>query len=471
MVVTIVSFIVLLGILIFVHEFGHFLAAKLVGVKVEKFSLGFRPKLFSFKKGETEYQLGMIPLGGYVALLGEQPDEELSEEDKPRSLTHKPYWAKSLIILAGPLFNVFFAVVALFAFHWYLGIDHTSPILGPMDSDSPMAQAGLQMDDVVLALDGNEIKYYNDILETLGKNTGDAVSFTVSRNGVPLTLSVSPQQKAVKDLLGKTVQIWFFGLRPRTIPVIGEVPQGKPAEKAGLLPGDLIVSLDGEPVKDWNDVAPVITGTEEKPSKFLNPDGTAAPIRLSIMRDGVPMDFTIQPELEPLMNLKGDTIYSPRIGISSKVDIVYHERIGPIRAFDMATAECWNIAMLTVRSVWGMIATDEISPKVMGGPISIAKISGDAAHTGLDMFLWLMALISINLAILNLIPLPILDGGQFLLFTIEAIKGSPISLKTRSITQMAALCALGLLMIFVFYNDIARLVQKPPTPTQIERTE
>jgi regulator of sigma E protease len=470
LITTIVSFIVLLAILIFVHELGHFLAAKLLGVRVEKFSLGFPPKMFSRKVGETVYQICWIPLGGFVSLLGEQPGDEIPEKDQARSLSHKPYWVKSTIVLAGVTFNIIFAFFVLWILSWIQGIPHLSTTsLGPIKPESPLAQAGLQIDDVIVSIDGTTITYYDDIEEKLAANQGETVAITVTRNGTPLSVDVTPKIKEGTNLLGEQVEIWDFGFVPRIIPIIGEVPKGKPAAEAGVLPGDLVVSLNGTPVKDWDEVAPVIRGTEEEPSRYINPDGSLSPVILGIERDGVPMEFTIIPVPGDETNIKGEKIFRPLVGIAVEYETVV-ERVGPIRALSLGTATLWNFTKLTVLTVGKLIQT-KVSLKAMGGPILIAQLSGQMAERGLGDFFLLMAIISINLAIINMVPLPILDGGQFVIFTIEAIKRSPISLKARVISQWVGMCAVAALIILVVYNDIARIATKPKPPTQIERTE
>ncbi|MDR2612719.1 MAG: RIP metalloprotease RseP [Deltaproteobacteria bacterium] len=540
MLTTLLSFLVLLLILIFVHELGHFLAAKLLGVGVERFSLGFPPKLWSRKIGETEYQLAALPLGGYVKLVGDEPGTEPAPADIGRSFSHKPFPVKAAVVLAGPFFNLLFAALVLWILTWSTGIQHAAPVLGPLDPESPLSKAGLRMDDLVTSVDGRPVSFFDELLEFQAGGGGAPALLTVRREGREASFTVRPVRREGTTILGDKEAYWHFGFTPRTVPVLGEVLAGMPAEKAGLRAGDLVTAVDGRPVSDWADVLGLIQRRDAGPGPAGEPgaadraagaaasppapeaaavsppapeapdpagyspavpgDAAAAvpeapaaaspaaaggpaaapraardgevpgrPFRIDVLRDGAPMSFAVIPDLDPRQGLDGKTVFTPMVGIAPRVDII-RESVGPVTALGLGTAEAFRMGALTVMSVVKLVQL-KISSKVMGGPIMIAQIAGKKAREGLTDFIWLMCFISVNLAVLNLLPLPVLDGGQFVIFLIEAVKRSPISLKVREATQWVGVTALAALMILVFYNDISRLVTRfsgPPAPSAVE---
>jgi regulator of sigma E protease len=469
MLTTLVSFVILLVILIFVHELGHFLAAKLLGVRVEVFSLGFPPRIFSKKFGETTYQLAWIPLGGYVRLFGEEPGQEVPEEERSRSLNHKPVWAKSIIVLAGPFFNILFAVFAVWILSWASGIQHLGTVMGPLDPESPIAKAGVMRDDSVVAINGRPVKWFDELQDAERASAGAPVTITVERAGRQLELQATPERKEGRTVFGESEERWSLGFVSRTIPVLGDAVSGMPAREAGIMPGDLVVSVNGAPTPDWQDVVRLIQGREG--GGQTNPDGTAAPVAIVVSREGREMSFTVVPEMQPSQDLAGKTHFTPLVGISPRLQLI-REPAGPIRALGMGFSDTWRMAKLTCLSVVKLLQA-KISAKLMGGPIMIAEIAGKSARDGLADFIFLMAFISVNLAILNLLPLPVLDGGQFVIFLIEAVKRKPLSVRFREITQLVGISALVALMVLVFYNDISRLVTKfsgpPANVTQESR--
>jgi regulator of sigma E protease len=539
MLLTLVSFIVLLIILIFVHELGHFLAAKLVGVRVETFSLGFPPRLFSKKIGETLYQVAWIPLGGYVKLFGEQPDQEVDPREIHRSFSHKPFWAKSLIVLAGPFFNIIFAVIALIILSWAVGIQHAAPIVGPLDPESPAARAGIVIDDVVTHVNGVPVSYYDEILDAMEKSDGSPVTLDIKRGTSSLSVSVTPEKREGATILGDKEDFWYFGMAQRTLPIIEEAFSDKPASKAGIQKGDLIVAVNGKKTQDWAEVVRAVrgsalnlealaheiiapeaapgespgaadsldaasteagSGTEPEAGEEASPasssgdtaaaasasssdsassdsassdaasSGSANPILFTIERDGKTLEISVIPDMDPSQGLDGKTVFTPIVGVTPRLDLLI-EPVGPVTALGMGFSQTFRMTELTILSFVKLVQR-KISPKLMGGPIMIAEVAGKTARNGLADFIWLMAFISINLAIINLVPLPILDGGQFVIFLIEAIKRGPLSDKVKGVTQWIGITAMAALMIMVFYNDIARLVTKfSGPPTQIERVE
>lgn len=371
MLMIVVSFVVVLGILIFVHELGHFLLAKWLGVKVEKFSLGFGPKLFGRTIGETEYLVSAFPLGGYVKMYGEggfsetemvesrqtedSPavtavgQEPLEEIDKARSFAHKPVWARMAIVLAGPAFNMIFAWLLL----------------------------------------------------------------------ICLYLVGMPIMKAT----------------------VGEVLKDRPAAVAGMQKGDRITAVNGHPVVQWEDFA----------SYMAKADGD---VTLSVIRDGKPLTITITPQIGDSKNIFGETIKKPIIGVSPSYEFTT-ERFGLIEAVKMGNAKAVEVTNLTVLSMVKLFQ-GVVPLKTVGGPLMIADMADKAAKTGGATFFMLLAVVSINLGVLNLLPIPILDGGHLMFYTIEAVIRRPVSQKVREYAQQAGMLLLISLMVLAFYNDIVR---------------
>ena len=349
---SIFAFIIVLGVLIFFHEFGHFLIARLFGVGVEKFSLGFGPRLFGKKVGITDYRLSAIPLGGYVKMVGEEPDAEIDPADLPLSFTHKHVAKRMLIVAAGPVFNILLAVLIFFGIFWASGT---------------------------------------------------------------------------------------FIMKPS----IGAVRAGAPAAAAGLMQGDLITVIDGMAINSWDEMAEIINGSEGKA------------LSLSIRRQESTLDFSITPEKVPTQNIFGEEIQRYVIGIEASRES-YSKQMNPVEAFTESLRQSYRVIELMVVIIAKLIKGD-ISTDTLGGPIMIAQMAGDSAKAGVGSLIFFIALISINLAVINLLPIPVLDGGHLLFFLIEAIKGSPVSIKIREVSQQVGLFLLILLMILVFYNDIHRI--------------
>lgn len=348
---TIFATVIVLGILVFVHELGHFLLAKKLGVGVLKFSLGFGPKLIGKKIGETIYQVAIFPLGGFVKLIGENPEEEVKEEDRPRSYSNQPVWKRALIVSAGPFFN-FFLSALLFS--------------------------------------------------------------TVNLSGIP-----------------------YFPSK------IGEVSPGLPADKAGLIKGDLILSMDGKEVSKWEEVSKIIRSSQGKE------------LRMKIKRGNEVIELTVSPKPSTQKNLFGEEVQTYIIGITP-FDQISVEKVNPIVAIGIGFSQTWSGIKLTYMTILKLIGR-VIPAKTIGGPILIAQLAGEQAKRGLVSLVLFMAILSINLGVINLIPIPILDGGHFLFLALEAILRRPLSIKKMEIAQQVGLIFIILLMLFAFYNDLIRI--------------
>lgn len=349
---TVLSFILVLGILVFVHELGHFLLAKKLGVGVLTFSLGFGPKILWKRIGETQYQIAAVPLGGFVKLLGENPEEEVREELRSRSFSNQPVWKRALIIAAGPFFNFFLAIV-LFS--------------------------------------------------------------TINLFGIPY----SP-------------------------PKVGEVNPGLPAEAAGLKKGDLILSIDGEDLKKWEDLSLKIRKSQGKE------------LTLKVKRNGETLEMKVTPKPSTMKNLFGEEVHTYVIGITHSGEVLI-EKVNPLVAIGNGWIQTYQGIKLTVVGIIKLIQR-VIPAKTIGGPILIAQMAGEQAKRGLLSLVLFMAILSINLGVINLFPIPILDGGHFIFLGLEAVLRRPISIKKMEIAQQIGLILIILLMLFAFYNDLIRII-------------
>ncbi len=464
---TVVSFVVLLLILIFVHELGHFIAAKLLGVKVERFSLGFPPKAFSKTIGETEYQLAWLPLGGYVKMYGEDPDSEesVTRELRHRSFSHKPPWAKMIIVLAGPLANLIFAVLLFWGLSFSSGIGHFPPLVGPVAPGGPAALAGLETGDRITFAGGEPVKYFDDLEAAIAAGGGAAIDIRYKRPGQPEERTLlAPVRKSGQNVFGDAIDFYDAGLSPLIPPVAETALSGSPAAKAGILPGDRIVAIEGAPMRTWEDVLTAIQGPPDAREALEPPP--LRPLEIEIERDGSSMSFAVTPKLNIGQNLSGQNTYTPMVGLTPRAEVLIEE-VGLFRALAMGVHDAANLAEMTVVGL-GKMLSGQISAKTLGGPLLIAEVSGESARKGLAALLRLAAFISINLGILNLLPIPILDGGQFVFFILEAARGKPLSLRVREMGQWIGMGFLGLLMVTVFYNDIARLVTRFTAQSRVE---
>lgn len=348
----IVSFAIVLGVLIFFHELGHFLMARVFGVGVQIFSLGFGPRLFGKSVGRTDYRISAVPLGGYVKMVGEEPDAEIPPEDIPFSFSHKRLLPRFVIVAAGPTFNLILAVLIFFGVFLYSGIFYLKPHIGAVDPDGPAAGAGIRSQDTVVAIDGVAVDSWEAMSARILNSKGRLLSITIEREGETRTIDVQPARRTVKNLFGEDSERY----------VIGITASGMTASK--------------------------------------------------------------------------------RIGMGDAVI----ESVG----------QTWKIAQLTVMSVVKLM-DGTLSPKTLGGPILIAEMAGQQAREGAENLIYFIAVISINLAILNFLPIPVLDGGHLLFFLIEAVTRKPLSIRTREVANQVGIFLLVLLMAFVFYNDLTRL--------------
>lgn len=456
---TLASFIVLLLMLIFVHELGHFLAAKLLGVRVEKFSLGFPPKMFSKTIGETEYQLAWLPLGGYVKLFGEESDlgGQMSEADKKRSFTHKPVWVRAIIVFAGPLFNLVFAALILWALLWYGGENHLKPVVGRVEAGSPAAGAGLRPFDEIRSVNGRPVIYFDQIPKIIEADQGAELTIGLTRQGRDLSFIVKPERRESEDVFGSIETRYLIGISPYMPAVIGKMPRDSRAREAGLNTSDRILSINGAAIDDWQGVITAIQSSQPEMVDAELPEVKPIVFRV-INQEGQELTKTVWPKIETLPDRHGEIIYMPTVGFYHQDDLI-NEPYGFFQAAWGSLRDTGAMISLTGKSLYNLL-NGKISIKTMGGPIFIADVAGKRAAEGLASFFYLAAFISVNLGLLNLLPLPVLDGGQLVFFGVEAIRRRPMSQWAREKFQLVGMGMLALLMVVVMFNDISRLVTR-----------
>jgi regulator of sigma E protease len=424
------AFLFVLGVLIFVHELGHFLMARRLGVRVLTFSLGFGPKLLKFTRGDTEYAISAIPLGGYVKMAGENPDEARS--GRPDEFLSKTKWERFLVYIMGPVMNLLLAFVVTAAV-LYQGAESPAyeqepPIVGAVIKDSPAARAGLQIGDRVVNVAGREMKTWDQFFIEIGSRADRETEIVVDRGGRRETITVTPEPKT-------KYEVGEIGVLPEARLQLAEVTPGMAADRAGLRRGDVIAALDGK--LDPEQQA-LIAHIKSNPNK---------PLRFSIVRDGQPMDVTVTPEGDPGSALIGIRI-SP-----------YEFRIiqpGFLEALRLSLVKNWEWTRLIFRTLAGLF-TRETSVRQLMGPVGIAELSGGAAQLGWTHLFNLMAMISLNLGLLNLMPIPVLDGGHVFIMLLEGIARRDFSVRMKEKMLLAGFVVLMMLMVTVIYNDLMRV--------------
>ncbi|MCI0547066.1 MAG: RIP metalloprotease RseP [Candidatus Rokubacteria bacterium] len=445
---SLVSFIVVIGILILIHELGHFAVARLCGVGVERFSIGFGPVLWRYRGKETEYCLSAIPMGGYVKMMGddENPLEggRTGAFDPGRAFNLKPMPIRFLIVFAGPAMNFVLAAVIFALVFMVMGRPVVPASIGRLVESGPAAQAGLRTGDRITAVDGRPVQWWEDVVRAIQASRGETVQLTVrGPDGGERKVALTPALTKTRDLLGDEHDVWDVGARPYTPPTLGEALPGYPAARAGLEPGDTVIAVEGRPISTWDEMAEAIQGRAGQPT------------RLEVRRGGQTLAVTVTPQAVKDRSPDGRESEVGRIGVSPGVPATF-VRSNPVMAIWDGIVRTWEVTVLTAKGLYKIIV-GQLPLSSIGGPIQIGQAAGEQARMGLPSLSFFTAVVSVNLGLLNLLPVPMLDGGHLLFFIIEGILGRPLSVRKREVAQQVGFVLLVLLMVFAVYNDLARI--------------
>jgi regulator of sigma E protease len=448
-------FVLVLGAMIVIHEFGHFIVAKMFGIRVDVFSVGFGKRLAGFRKGDTDYRLSLIPLGGYVKMAGENLDEQIT--GAPDEFMSKPKWQRFCVAVAGPVMNILTALAipaAMAMIHYEMPAYLSKPaVVNAVEPGAPAEQAGLQRGDLIVRIDDQENPTWRDVEDTVAVNPDQRLPLTVNRNGETKSLTLPVGSRLIEQ-----EKIGYAGLEPDLGPnaklVAHQITQGSPAEQAGLKPGDKIVGVNGAPVVQS------FVGREEVIRTIRASEGR--PVTLKVERDGQSLDIQATPQVID---------DSPRLGFA--LDVQGAERIvtklGPIAAIKHAVDTNIRIIKLTKTAIAQIFVGQRSARDTLTGPIGIARMTGQAAEQGAWSVFQLMAILSLNLGVFNLLPIPVLDGGLIFMLALESILGLfglPLTLRIKEKMIQVGFVMLMLLMGFVIFNDISKWIPSQSAPQQ-----
>ncbi|HVL36443.1 MAG TPA: RIP metalloprotease RseP [Burkholderiales bacterium] len=447
---TVFAFIVALGVLIVVHEFGHYLVARLCNVKVLRFSVGFGRPLLLWRRGRdrTEWVVAAIPFGGYVKMLDER-EGPVAPAEAARAFNRQSVWRRFAIVIAGPAFNFAFAILVYAGLFLY-GLPEARPVLAGPPAGTVAAAAGLRAGDTVRAVDGAAIATWQELRWRVlqGALQRQALRLEIlSEQGhlahATLDLRGFPADEVETDVLER-VGVRLF--RPALDPVLGQVVAGGAAERAGLAAGDRIVSADGKPVETWESL---VEAVRARPGMAL---------KLGIERDGARRTVEVVPDAVPAGDVRiGRIGAAPHIPPAHAEKMLVRIEYGPLESLAKGVARTWDISVFSLRMLGRMIL-GQVSWRHLSGPVTIADFAGQSAQLGWVPYVTFLALISISLGVLNLLPIPLLDGGHLMYYVVEIIKGRPVSERTMELGQRVGLALLLVLMAFAFYNDLNRLL-------------
>jgi len=438
---TLLAFAFVLGVLIFVHELGHFVMARRVGVRVLKFSLGFGPRIVGFTRGDTEYVISAIPLGGFVKMAGENPDDPRTGRDD--EFLSKTKWQRFQILIMGPAMNILLAVVVmtgvLMRGAQIPAFQGKAPVVGAIGMGSPAEMAGIMPGDRIVSVAGRDVDTWEQFFIAISTRPNRETPIVLLRNGKEFTVTATPTAQT-------RFEIGDIGVLPDVHPNVQSILANSPAERAGLRPGDVILAVAGTRVTIPRDLIDAIS---------KQPNTT---VTLTITRNGVQQDLDLTPEA----NGSTGSVRCPSLPVGAGcIGIAIGEEVitikpGPIQAIGMSLQRNAEYSRLIFQTVWQLL-TRETSTRQLMGPLAIAQLSGESAQAGMTALFSLMAAISLNLGLLNLLPIPVLDGGHIFIMLIEGLARRDFSTKVKEKMFLAGFVVLMMLMVTVIYNDLTRI--------------
>lgn len=446
----VLAFLFVLSAVVFVHEMGHFLVARWCGVSVTTFSIGFGRELWGFNdRHGTHWRIAAIPLGGYVKFLDDenaasQPARERAPGDPPRpgSFHDKPVWQRAAVVAAGPFANFLMAAVIYTAINAAVGVRSIPAVVDQVVAGMPAAEAGIEPGDLITAIDGWAIEGYEDVVRIVGTSAGRGLRIEVERNGAPLAFLVTPAVKEQRDDLGVTLRLGDIGVRHIHPARIGDVIPDMPAAKAGFKPGDLITAIDGKPIQSFDDVVEAVGGSAGKT------------LAVKVEREGATIEIDVVPVKSEQKDENGHIVHRGKIGVAPVRP--EPQSVGVGEAIRLGVRETYANLAQTVMGIVDILAQRQSADQV-GGPILMAEVTARVVELGIEPLLRWTALISANIGLLNLLPIPVLDGGHLLFYGIEALRRRPLSRRVQEIGFQIGLALVLMLVVYVNLNDIVRV--------------
>ena len=427
---SLLAFIFVLGVLIFVHELGHFLAARRLGIRVLTFSLGFGPKILRVRRGDTEYCISAVPLGGYVKMAGENPED--ARTGRPDEFLSRTKWERFQVLIMGPVMNLLLAVAVMTGV-LYQGADVPAyesqpPVVGTVQRDSPAEKGGIKPGDRILSVDGRPVETWERFFMAVMPKARTPIEIAVERAGAPLTLRVTPTAYT-------RFEMGDIGVQPPMQPQVRLVTSGGPADLAGIVRGDVVVAVNGKGMESDKALVAIINQNAD------------SPLKMTLRRDGLTRDIVVTPARQGDKGL---------IGVQLSPFELRTVEPGFLQAIQMSVQRNVEWSTLIFQTL-GQLFSGEASPRQLMGPVGIAQLSGDAAASGWTALFAVMAMISLNLGLINLLPIPVLDGGHIFIMAVEGLTRRDFSMAVKEKMLLAGFAVLMLLMVTVIYNDLARI--------------